>query len=949
MVATEKARIYLTIPDVCENHDCTLEVDNYADWEVEVKRDVLEATQKTTTFPFSFTGEAKNYIDREYSRYFQNGEGVVRVVSYGVTPAYNISYELDFGTYSSDDYRTEISCRDRDLRTLIKQNGNTEYDLPVSSVVLEVSVNHKRVTLRNELSMRRVGMDDVYNNWGESWARPAITTFLPPLTYNDADAPIKDVITYKNSQDTDDSGVKGDWFIKKEDGGVQSKQIKSFKVSYVAESENAFMSYLSGEEGKTNFYNFFGVPKSQLFFKIKFIEGVSSSGGVLAATSIPITQSNYDYTAPQKQSTTPAQYVTWGHAFESIETGEELLTYENTTGYVPSYVTMVMTLGDDTRDLPPRTVPSGFMTFAGAGDVIVSYDAKYTNSKVFACSDFEHLIRACLLNMGASDDVEVVCADDFASHVKFVCSDTLQGRTDQQFTVSFNSLANLLKMMGCSYRIEDNKLTIIPLVGTNGVFLEPTANGFTSFDVDYTEEEVADLKEDAYTELTYSEVSFSLDSNSIEGVNADLEFNRTTTFSANINSTNKLELSSKIRTDSVGFELAIPQKEGDSNKRKKDLWAIYCNEVDGFYEPETTSLNGGTTDRFNARLNPMYLMYNRWRKLLCSVTDVYKLASTDVSGSITYINVDGVLYFLHENFDAKAASDLVNNRFSVILPSTLEVSTSDRKSYITKNTLNGVARIQYNNKDYLGYLLEVTENPLLPIETTLKLLRANTSSQWFRYSFITDGYKKEIPGYAQSVAVHVSFFGMSVVPYGITAYASDSSVSVGIMNIIRSKVTLKIDFPKNTGSNPRTVTIIITDGHDNYNVAVITQKAISSNMSIDQKPAPLLLVRNTALSEAAFTLNSDYYKLSIPSDIDYHGSWVRVPNVNGSESDQYPCVPSTFFSMSYEASTNTLLVHAYGIGRPLELYTQRIPMEHDIVGGDVTTGWAKTTEIDFRK
>lgn len=938
MVATEKARIYLTIPDVCESYDCTLEVDNYAEWEVEIKRDVLEATQKTTTFPFAFTGKSKQYLDTTFNNWYQEAEASVVILSTSNSTRYfSVKYDLDFSTYSFDDYRTEVSCRNIDLRTLIKKNGNTDYDIPVSSVALDKVLKYERVTLRNELVMRRAGVDDVYSYWDEKGAAPVVTTFYPPLTYSSADTPIKDVIKYKDSQDTDENNQEATWFVTS-GGGGQAYKMSNYNIKYVAESEAAFMSFMGTSYAKGQYDSFFTDPKSQIYLKLKLING---QGGLLAQSVIPMTQLPVMAT-PHKPSGAPETWVTWGCVCGNIENGKTLLEY-NSYG-IQSKVSFVATFGDDTRSVEADALPSPVMTFAGFGDVIVSYDAKYLGIKSLSCTNFERLMRACLINMGADENVEVTCSDDFASKIKFVCSDTLQARTEQLFTVSFNALANLLKMIGCTYKIDGNTFEIIPLVGSNGAFQDPA-----NVEIQYEQTEVADLTIEPYTEMLYSEVAFSLDSNSVDGVSANLEFNRTTTYAAPINSTNKLELSTKIRTDSTGFEMAIPEKDGDDNERKKDIWAIFCNEDGAFYLPTQAVVNGEQTDRLNAELNPHYLM-SRWRKILCAATDVYRIASTDVDASISTLTIGGKVYNIRENYSVMQDLNAGSGIFSIVKPVAVEVATSDDKGIISDGLLNGTTTFTYKGKFYEGYILETTENPLLQAETNLKIMLRNNDTNFYKHRIIVSSYQNKAFQFENSYDLSVTAFGFWINSRNFRFSTSiPDYVTVSVLSIINNRAYIRVNFAENafqTGSgSERTATIYATySSTERFTVAIITQSAWESS-AIVQIPSPTELSRNSELSENIFVLKATTDKLSVPNIIYYSSTAVR--EYGGlSTASMYPCLPAVFYSVSYDDTVNQLLFHVYGKGGDLVDYN---PVVYQIGYGSTSNpDWGVQDTVKFQ-
>lgn len=668
-------------------------MDNWQDWEAVIKRDAFAGTYKETTFPFRFTEDGMEEIKKVYNEYRQNGKGTITIWKtwIGNTPTSQVTYDLDFGTYLKEDAYVEIACRNQDLRSTLKKNAGTEYDIPMSAVQVDKPFLHKRVELKNVLRMRHIEMAEQDSHFSNIFTGKIRSARWLGFTFDSADTPVKDHLEYTDTENgVDASPVK----VTKEG---------TYTVKLISDSELNAMAWV-----QTNYYMNQYYAQSGTAYIIKY---------VLYKNDTVIKTVQYSTEYANRTAVPKVAY----HIFGRMVKGTTLLSWTGTLTKDDT-LRMQVVLETTNQSINPPQASTQIFTFNSVATLEVSYIAKQRDDVFMLCATIKSTLKALIEQMGVKNvNVFDLEADIGVVNTVLIPVAAMEKALNPTLTVSYQKILALLKTLTHTVRISRNgiyeALEIVPIIGASGAF----DNESTSL-ITYDEDETADLVLSHHTDVVYNTVKVGNSSCDLEGENAVREFCFEATYTSNVNSNNTLDLTCPIRTDSIGFELLIPtDPRKESGGANKTLFAVYAQNTESYYTAWRQILG---TSRFNIAFHPAEIL-RRWMPLLVGFTDVFTFASGNgaVNESLTYFYVDDEYRYVQTS---SPVTIYEKERVKAIMsPTLIDIATAGGKDVLSRDWIQRTVELMYKGTLYKGYVLEMQENPLLQTSTQLKLLMAN--------------------------------------------------------------------------------------------------------------------------------------------------------------------------------------------------------------------------------
>lgn len=865
----EKARLFLTTPYVSGLEVTTL-VDGWKEWAVVNKRDKLAGTVKETTFPFKFTGAAKSALTQVYDTYLQNGKSTLTLWKTwsGNTPTVSLTYDLDFGTYVLDDDFVEISCREQDIRSITKKNEGTEYNIPIAEVALGKHFRYERVELDNKLVMRRANF--AYQDLSQWNAWKNVSSRWYGFSLQEADTPVKDHLTYTDIADGDSTASVT----------VTKKGI--YTVQYVSEADLVNMSTWGADAWVfANRHNAF--VRFQLFL----------DSTVVATNTTNCTYNDND--VPQAE--TFQQYLLYANTMRN----NALLSW---TGWVEVGQTLRVLVTWGLYGTPPPSPSYGaqVFNFCGVGRLEVSYKARVDEVLSLPCTNLKRLMESLYSRMGVEQPVNVTVVDTLAQKLIFVPASVLGNEQERNITVSYSKLNSFLLSIACTIHIDGNNVYVRPITGAQGVFNRNETPVIT-----FAEDESADLVVSAETENVFSEIRIGNSSSAaLEGVNAQREFNMVHTYTSNANTKNTLDLTSPIRTDSIGFELSIANSRMNrrkSDRSNKDIFVVHVDDDGNEFTVVPTSVNGQASTMFNGALSPQALI-RRWKPVWSGFADVLKLSANESNR----INVNGIGAWntsIYEGYDTYVPE---------LLPVMYDIATSDGKDLLVREWVSGVVAFNYKGTTYKGFIQEIQENPLLRNQKELKLSAIGRSIE-YPFGLMLDGTSANINGSPRDMTFGITVTGMHPqAQYTISERQQDDWIRVvyaGDPQEIYVKGMLSIElevFANNTGVE-RIGYVQLTVASGTFNILKVVQSPTSQ---VSFSVPTIELSDNGAFTDnlTTFTANVD---MSYPSNIEW---WQSFLGTRSPSADPFIPLrnlhPQVLLSFSLDVSANVLTCFVYG-------------------------------------
>lgn len=888
MIYPEKAKIEIIIPAPYQPsdeiiYDCTLDVEGWEDWEVKFERAVLETSVKTTSFPFIFTGGAYDVLKTQFNKYYQNAQGKIRITNFA--PEIIQYFDLDFSTYNEieAENRIELSCREQDIRSVVKSNGNTKYDIPLIDVQIPQTLNFSGVQLDNIIKMRAVNLENYTlqrvlpntNLNGVNWNFSPTTTVsqYSGFTFLDSDTPIKDRVTTQDTLkefywDIIDT-VYPKAFMRIEKAG-------NYKMSYLSDTD---MIIWSCKISIRNTWNSFlsvvsagGIRAEWNLYKRLIDDENEVNTNPLIRIATVQRPDNIRLFAPSESedlSVPVSGAMAFRVGYANHAKGTELLSFDGfiESGYEIIFETKLK-YNFTYNDLPGTQADWSYC-FCNIGNFICEYKG-ITAPKTYRCTDIPNLMLNIIERMGYSGVTNTVLEDTLTSGIVLVPHDVLNGYSEPKITLDFNSVVNFLKLNCLTYRVEGDTLYIQLITGQNGVY---DRNNIEAFN--FSEEECADLQISPYTEIQYSEINVNYQKNNVEGINEKKEFNRTTNYTTKSNSNNKLELSTNIRTDSVGFALSIPELENDSNERKDDIWAIWATKTGTVVSPITVTVNGKQEGFFNSQFLPANIIA-RWWGLLAGWTNVASFSSSEC---IDDLEVDGTntRRDCYISFTANDTLEVVPD----ILPVMYDVATSDDKNILAPLLLNGCLSFNYKDETFLGFALDIGENPLRRQTKEIKLVKRGEAVPFGSLPFQILPKQNVIgcPAAGKNITVAISVFG--AVADSIRAEWSDTNQNINPISITRlgSELIIRFNVLANSSTTSRKFGVDLTVYFggivfNTYTVCTISQEGLNPN---NVTVSPQNYTFNFELNDSMFDSN-----LTIKQNNGYRGVLIDLLGADSS-------------------------------------------------------------------
>lgn len=813
----EKAQLFVVIGGVA--YDATLTADSWQSWDVTHSREVLKSSEKTTSFSLKFVGDVRDRLINLFETYYQNAQAVLRVVDIDTS---NVNeYDLDFATYIKDDDFVEIACRVVDLYTAIKKNGNTEYDIDFNSIKLSKQLYYERMDQKNEVYMSRTEMSykksiSIYSN-----------NYHPGFSFESAEVPVKDRVMYSDS-----SGNQTE-FVAYENLTAPYNIIRAgtYTIEYISDCDTVATTFAATILADRDLYD-------------DNITGYEVHYRLFATTpeDTDVLLTDQMYTTSELSVSSPA-YLSRYHAFSNTTKETVLVSY---TGEFKEATKIYMRISI-------VRIGSGIVTFeqpyemwysyCGSGNLKLSYTGQASEPRAYNVANTATLLKALFAKMGEYD-VNVTATDSDLDKLVYIPHDVINGYTLPIITTSFNKLEKFLQLYFYGLVIDGNNVTVLPMANT-----DPSVyNRTLVHDIEFTEEECADLEVSPYTDIVYSEIVINYNANTGEGVNADDEPNKTTTFTTAANSANKLELISSYRTDSIGFDLAIPQRESDDNDRKKDIYVITttANPTD-FYMPETVVLDSNRTV-FNADLFPTKIL-EKWSPFLSCSSDTLVLASTDIV-NVPSTSTNMILSNL-------TRWDVLQQ--PILHPVSYNIATSDDKDLLSRSLLNGVMQFIYDGTTYIGYVQQIQENPLIRQSQEYTLIKQGDNTYLsYPISVKLDNVEMRAPSYLTNISFTFSVTGLQVtnINHEIDTNGIGSVASYG-STVYRNKITVTAQLTPNPYTTERVTIFYCTIMGTRYTVCTITQNAMNSNDITMLPDVDASFSANGELNETKYVLRMD--------------------------------------------------------------------------------------------
>jgi hypothetical protein len=851
---------------------------------------------RETTFPLVFTGLAQHYINLCYNNYYQNGIATIRLVGKN----YERTYILDFGTYKNESKKVDISCRVIDLRSLIKTNGNTEYDIPMRDITEPAPFKYKRIKLTNTLRMHRASTDliqigGVFGNNNGTTLGEAAWTEIQQFTLLDTDTPVKDYVSI-----IDDSTINPQGKII-----AQIDKTGLYNISYISDCELVTMQTCFGKLGNGNNVPSYDTYRANLVahpYRVRFTlyKSPTSNSGLSTelARFVDDCQLVDSLSSININGVDTSGFATLNIIWSSIERNKSLISWSGELVEDEVLYLGVTIESIDGLAIPPDLMwTSQIICIYGSGNVELTYKVANSVDKSYICTTVESVMKALLQRMGADFNFTCICNAPIIQKLILVPHDVPNGYVEPVLTISYATLLSLITTLCCTLDIDGNDMKIVSIYGIDG-----------AFDIDKREtiafngNECADLKSLAYNDLLYSEINVGYTAKVPDGTNGKLEFNCSSTYVSKSNSTNKLAITTAIRADSVGFELSIPVKETDKNTRIKDVFVFDVELIDGVYQARNETNEGLK----NININPATLL-RLWLPILGMSSDIFVLASTTATTNV----VDGINPddggTIIDPLNLKTNITIYENNVNPVMhPVQYDIATSDNKSIITQALINGYMQIIYEDVTYYGFVFSASENPLISANVEYLLIKKGGTAISYPKAIMVSTQTFLRPSYAHNFLIEFNVMGISDM--------SMVNITTDVIGIVatdityfNNKIQCSINLTSNTSSTIKNISVFATFSGKSYIVAKIQQKHNLANPSIETY-ANFTLSSNGEMSEDNTKVTSNVIDLRSLTP-DYMNTMSRKINYLG---NIYKMCPTVVLSMLYDDYNNTANLDVIG-------------------------------------
>lgn len=495
---------------------------------------------------------------------------------------------MDFQSIVITQTTAEVQGRDMELTELLKSNGKTKYDIPVSELRDGYKWLYNRVTMENRGNYEApVGVEYDFTNPTEDRVQPYMSMVSAEITPGTAEHDIK---SQNGSSGVSDTGWNSENYFFKAAEDVNIYIQFDFTILKILEISTGF-NYIGHVQIIIN-KDIDNPIYSKIFTETAQREYRAKCDGIV------------DISLKMGDSLTLLVYN------ESVDSGSK--NAGNT--YVESF--------DEFR-----------LIYTSKGSPItmdIIAPDKLANSLLRKITNADNKYK-CLINWGDLEYKPMLCA-----------AETIRGFSSANFHGSMSDFMEWMKVMGYEYVVEDYQVRFAP----RDSFYQPetTALDLGRYLVDWQLEGVDDF--------AYTSVQVGYDKQDYESANGRFELNGTFEYSTGYSSAveNPLKLISPYRADAIGIELLCWERKSvnTDTSSDNDVFVIAMTENDNsytvyegvLYEP-TKSFTGSDIELFNAVLNPKYLI-KRNESLIGITASKLRYASTTSNRDIILSNNENV-------------------------------------------------------------------------------------------------------------------------------------------------------------------------------------------------------------------------------------------------------------------------------------------------------------------
>ncbi len=501
---------------------------------------------------------------------------------------------MDFQTAVITQTTAEIQGRDMELTELIKSNGKTKYDIPVSKLTTSKKWIYDRVTMENRGNYEiPEGIDYNFAVYDKTSVQPYIYLTSSEITPGTAEHDMK-------SQESGD--LNSDKFFFEAADVIDLTLTMDFTIRRNLYTDGTFPDY--GGKVLLIKNNDIDNPIKEYEFIYKGRQSDVNDEGV----SVPIEV----HEALVKE--TPPISLTKGDKLSICVWSGNNTIGNNVSIFTKEFneFTIIYTSKGSTITLdviaPDKLANTLLSNVTNAG-------AKYQ----------------CVIDWGDLEYKPMICA-----------AETIRGFTDANFHGSLTDFMEWMKIMGYEYVVEDYQVRFAP----RDSFYQPetTALNLGTYLTDWQIEAVDDF--------AYTSVQVGYDKQDYESANGRFELNGTFEYSTGYSSAveNPLQLISPYRADAIGIELMCWERKSSNTDTSSDndVFVIAMTENESsytvyeelFYKP-TDAFEGSDIRLFNAVLNPAYLI-KRNESLVGITAPKLRYASTTSNRNVELSNAENV-------------------------------------------------------------------------------------------------------------------------------------------------------------------------------------------------------------------------------------------------------------------------------------------------------------------
>lgn len=564
------------IIDVSE--DC---LKNWDEVEISLSRSDYTGVIRSVSTKFEFVSKAKDLLFSDYKTYYLSSKAYITI--YRLTENWSYSNlvfygELDFSTVEFDGIIFSINAKENSFSDLVKAKKSTNFDILYSEVEDKKKLHYDRINYRNTPQWTSQGGSEeepykieISHKWGKIPAGTSSDTFwyAIPLAYLDTDMrkpPFECLDQTGAAFSTNDENV-----IPQDTDGFNL--IRCLRNAYFTLNTN---------------------------FKIKptQFDGLQPAGNTPPTMGVMLGRVYYDYDTNTMKEIILAYkeiarlpYVDPGLDQPGMNEEQEInLSASISCFSEEKYGVYIRLNGYSYEGIPPSftaelNVNSDVVGNFDKGALILAdtMTRVYPNVDI-SCFTPQKLLEA-LVNKIKLPEMNITCIIDTTDiQCVLVAGESIRRFTEPKIHTSFNDFADFMECcFGFTYTIiysSGNDYTI-----RFGKREDLYVNEVSKEINDYSEFEFAQD-----TSIIYSSVKIGYSKYDYEKDNGNNEYNFTNEYTTGVSLTDsKLEMTSKYRADSYGFEYAVQDAEDegkvdeDSKDEDKDIFVIHVNEDDKQY------------------------------------------------------------------------------------------------------------------------------------------------------------------------------------------------------------------------------------------------------------------------------------------------------------------------------------------------------------------------------